>query len=316
MKYCGNCGKLVDDSARFCPDCGKAIAATTSAKDVPVRSGYNKNGHNEAEKKALRAKPFFAIIVFIMTVLVVFGGVMFFEDNGMAFSTAFIAAFTPGLLLLWYIWRLDSLEREPVGLLAKIWILGALSTIVAIVLEMGMDIVWEEFEIDSYTTSGVFLYNIIAIGVSEEFSKYLGVKLGGYKSRHFDYMFDGIVYGAVSALGFAMVENLLYVLDTGLSTALVRSALCIPGHTAYGILMGCFIARAKRCSVRHQAGASINKLLAIIVPAIVHGVYDGLCDLSDETEYGMVVVVLFAALVNAVSYMIIRNMAKEDERIA
>ena len=52
------------------------------------------------------------------------------------------------------------------------------------------------------------------------------------------------------------------------------------------------------------------------MPAIVHGVYDGLCDLSDETEYGMVVVVLFAALVNAVSYMIIRNMAKEDERIA
>ena len=82
-------------------------------------------------------------------------------------------------------------------------------------------------------------------GFIEEGVKYRVLLRRTWNEPHFNHRFDGVVYGVFVSLGFAAVENVLYVLTSGFSTAVVRAIFSIPGHAMFGVVMGEAMSRAK-----------------------------------------------------------------------
>lgn len=210
------------------------------------------------------------------------------------------ASVIPPLYLLWKVFQSDQIEKEPPGLLASIFVLGMLSTIPAGFLELiGSNILGALLpESLSASPSGMRIFNLlfyfIVVGGSEEFVKYCAMRIPSWRSPAFNYVFDGVVYGAAAALGFATLENIMYVLDTGLVTAGVRAWTAIPLHCIAGIFMGHYYGIAKSAERRGDR-ARRNRLLrrSILIPMLIHGAYDFIA--TDESP--LLSVLFFAYIV-------------------
>ena len=117
------------------------------------------------------------------------------------------AAVIPALYLLRFIYKHDSLEREPVGLLLSLVLLGVISTEIAIVLErlgyMVADALWYE---DSLIY--MLVTNFLIVGLAEELAKYVLLKKRTWNNPAFNCSFDGVVYATFVSLGFALWENI------------------------------------------------------------------------------------------------------------
>lgn len=139
-------------------------------------------------------------------------------------------AIAPGAFLLWYFWHRDRLEREPREVVMRVFFLGMASCLPLALLEAPVPKPWDM---------------IVAAPILEELGKFLVVFLFVYRLREFDEPMDGIVYGVAAALGFATLENILYVLQHGVGTGILRAVLSVPGHALWGCLWGYALGRAK-----------------------------------------------------------------------
>ena len=157
----------------------------------------------------------------------------------------FFAALIPPLYLIRYIYKLDKIESEPRGLLVKLFILGALSTLPAMLLEIVFSAVTEGMTVSGSEIWYLLAENFIGVALMEECVKYLALRLGSWRHPAFDYRFDGIVYAVTTSLGFAALENILYAFSFGLGTTLFRAVTSIPGHAIFGIYMGYYYGMAK-----------------------------------------------------------------------
>jgi len=149
--------------------------------------------------------------------------------------TVFVA-FAPVAALLVWIYLKDAYEPEPRVFVAKVSLAGGLLVIVAAALEALLSLL---------LPPSLTMQSFITSGLSEELVKFTGALLVFYRSRHFNEEIDGIVYSSSLALGFAAVENMLYVVGSGLEAGYVRALLPVPGHAFFGVVMGYFLARAK-----------------------------------------------------------------------
>ena len=91
------------------------------------------------------------------------------------------------------------------------------------------------------------------------------------KAKDFDQYYDGILYAVFISMGFALVENVLYVMKGGLSVALLRSILSVPGHMLFAIPMGYFLSISKFESGKDLA---VHRFLSLFVPILLHGTFD------------------------------------------
>ena len=106
--------------------------------------------------------------------------------------TLFFLAVLPGLLLIRYVYKLDSIEKEPLGLLIKLVIYGAIATIPAIIIGLSAnEVMLEIFDEDDILY--LIIDNFIVTALVEEFVKYKALRAASWKHNAFDYMFDGIV---------------------------------------------------------------------------------------------------------------------------
>ncbi len=178
-----------------------------------------------------------------------------------------IIAISPTLALLFFIYQKDRYDREPPGLLFKLFIFGALSVIPVYFIERFLTVL-------NFYNSPLYTAFIVA-GLTEETFKYIIVIYVAYKSRHYDEKLDGIVYSVFVSLGFAGVENILYVLSSGasyISTGATRAIFSVPAHMLFAITMGYYLSLAK-----FSRGHGVSKrysLRALYVPIILHGIYD------------------------------------------
>ena len=183
-----------------------------------------------------------------------------------------IAALLPAIALMVYVYRKDSVEKEPIGLIARLFILGAVAGPLAAIVE---NLAFTAFE--SLLPSGLlllFLEYFIGVAAVEEGFKYLFLNT---VRRHpeFNYVFDGIVYAVAVALGFAALENVLYVFDGGIEVAISRAIFAVPGHAADGVVMGCFFGLARKYEVEgFKNKAFTNRVCALVLPILEHGIYD------------------------------------------
>lgn len=224
-----------------------------------------------------------------------------------------LLAVCPPALLMFFIIQKDKVEKEPPGLLTKLLLLGAVSTISAIILEMaGIGILG--LFLSEESTVYILLENFLVVALSEEAGKYFVLKKCTWKHPAFNYTFDGIVYAVASSLGFATLENILYVVQGGLETGIARAFLSIPGHTIFGIYMGLHYGIARReASLENTAKFRIHKKLALIVPVLLHGTYD-FC-LSMESGWFILLFMVFEVVVTCKAFHTIRTSSAEDTPI-
>ena len=154
-----------------------------------------------------------------------------------------LAALLPALFLMRYIYRKDTIEKEPPGLLTGLAFLGVAAALVAIVLEtLGKGILQAFLSEDDPAYSIIFAFLVVA--VVEEGAKFLFLRWRTWKDPNFNYRFDGIVYAVFLSRGFAAFENISYVMGYGLTAALYRAVLAIPAHMGFAVYMCYFYARA------------------------------------------------------------------------
>lgn len=173
----------------------------------------------------------------------------------------FIIAVTPTIVLLIFIGRHDVNEKEPKSLLFKLFMLGVFSVIPAVILEVIV-------EFPTYDYMDIFLYAFFGVALIEEGVKLFAAKFALKRESSFDEVFDGVIYCVYVSLGFATVENILYVLQYGTSTGLLRAVTAVPAHAVFAVSMGYFMGLSKA-----GKGGVVPKVLTLLAPTVIH-VYD------------------------------------------
>ncbi len=177
-----------------------------------------------------------------------------------------ILSLAPVFIIAGYIYFRDKYEREPLQLLFLSLFFGALTVIPILFLERFLSGFTSLF-----TGLGAAAWNAFAVAAfSEELFKFIALYLLIWKSREFNEKFDGIVYAVFISLGFAAVENLLYVMGNGFGTGIIRAVTAVPAHAVFGITMGFYFGMAK-FYVKQQRRL---KLKAVLYPMILHGIYN------------------------------------------
>ena len=156
-----------------------------------------------------------------------------------------LAALVPVVLLFIRVYRLDRIEKEPRVLLGKLIGLGALAAVPAALVEVGLLHLLGRAA-PRASAAYLLVQNFLIVAGSEELGKFLPVRLAAWRDPAFDYRFDAVVYAVSSSLGFAAVENVLYVMQSDLRTAVSRAILSVPGHFFFAVCMGLFLSRAKQ----------------------------------------------------------------------
>jgi RsiW-degrading membrane proteinase PrsW (M82 family) len=192
------------------------------------------------------------------------------ERGWLNLGVSFLLAAAPALLLLRYYYRQDRERPEPKGLVVRIFLLGIAATFVAIPLELLMS-VFQGLFADFPLLTALFKAFVVAALV-EEYLKLTIVRVFAYRNRNFDEIMDGVVYTVVASLGFACMENILYVMGGTIGTALTRAVTAVPLHATASGLMGYYIGRAKFAPSPRIERALINRGLRIAI--FVHGTYD------------------------------------------
>lgn len=185
-----------------------------------------------------------------------------------------IPALLPVFLILRYVYMLDKKEREPLGFVLKVVIWGAVFSIPCAGVERFMYALISSFY-DTATIEFAWMENTIGVALVEEFSKWFVFMALVWKNKNFDYRYDGIVYAVSASLGFAALENILYIVSYGTGVSIGRAIFAIPGHATFGVFMGFWLSRAKTFWLDGKLfRMRICKLFSLAIPMLIHGFYD------------------------------------------
>jgi RsiW-degrading membrane proteinase PrsW (M82 family) len=177
-------------------------------------------------------------------------------------------AIAPVFIIILYIYFKDKYEKESKRFLFKNFLFGAVvSIIITTILYAVSDIIIPLT--DEFSVIQQFIKAFFVVALVEEFSKYIIVRYYAQPNKEFNEPFDGIVYGVMVSMGFAATENIFYVIDGGIQTAVLRAFTAIPAHATFGILMGYFMGKAKFSNNRIKLN-----LMGLLFAVIFHGAYD------------------------------------------
>lgn len=135
---------------------------------------------------------------------------------------AVIGGLIPSFFWLWFWLQEDKKKPEPKRMIFKTFALGSISIVVAYVLERALfpdpniadklaSVASNTFSLNTLWLIG---WPIVIWAFIEETVKYLAAYIGAYRSKYFDEPIDAMVYMITAALGFAAVENTLFLLKT------------------------------------------------------------------------------------------------------
>ena len=221
------------------------------------------------------------------------------------------AAVLPAIFLLVQIYRADKLDREPGWLIASLVFQGIVSTALAVWTERLGSVVLGWLLPENSVAYRAILY-LVVVACSEEGFKYLLLKRRTWTSPEFNCQFDAVVYAVAVSLGFALWENIDYVIMYGLGTAMLRAVTAVPGHACFGVFMGAFYGMAKRCHNYGRPGqARTFRRLAVLVPVLLHGAYDFI---ASGTGSSWVFVVFVVVMFLAANRMV-RSLSRNDRYI-
>ncbi|WP_071459990.1 glutamic-type intramembrane protease PrsW [Bacillus massilinigeriensis] len=172
------------------------------------------------------------------------------------------AGIAPGLALLSYFYLRDQYDSEPLSMVFKTFIFGAILVFPIMFIQYVI-----QTEVGSQSVISQAFWNA---GFLEEFFKWFIIYYTVYKHVVFDEPYDGIVYGASVSLGFATVENIFYLFSNGLEFALGRALLPVSSHALFGVIMGYYLGKGKFSEKSKAKWIA----LALLIPLVLHGLYD------------------------------------------
>ena len=188
-------------------------------------------------------------------------------------------AVAPPILIIYFIWKADTFNKEPIEKLIKAFLCGVAST-------------FPSYLILNYVTmpslENAFTQAFIGVGLVEEFFKFVFLYFFFYKDKDFDEPLDGIVYALSISMGFAAAENFVYVFDwyedVGFAVAFTRMFTAIPAHATFGVVMGYIIGHGKFLrndnnlqflGLKFKSKKENDYLiLSVVSAAFFHGTYD------------------------------------------
>ncbi|MBL86446.1 MAG: PrsW family intramembrane metalloprotease [Winogradskyella sp.] len=179
-----------------------------------------------------------------------------------------LCAVAPIFTIIIYIYFHDKYEKEPVGLLIANFLFGAIVSIIIVTI---LYIFTGRFIpiTDEYSVWQQFIQAFVVVALSEEFSKYVIVKYFAQPKKAFNEPYDGIIYAVMVSMGFACTENIMYVLQGGYETAILRAFTAVPAHATFGVLMGYFMGLAKFSNNRIKLN-----MAGLFLAVLFHGAYD------------------------------------------
>nr|WP_317356893.1 PrsW family glutamic-type intramembrane protease [uncultured Tyzzerella sp.] len=197
----------------------------------------------------------------------------------------------PIVIILLTIYIKDKYEKEPIKLALTGTLYGMLSSI---------PIVFTERYVMSFAPASSSIYypffvSFMVAAFVEEAYKYIILIFLIYKNNNYNEPFDGILYAVYISLGFATIENILYVFNPilgGIYTGIARAIFSIPAHAMFGIYMGYYLSREKFFNKK-------IKIFSLIVPIFIHGIYDLL--LFTNIKYSNIFFIMFFVYITIVS---------------
>lgn len=236
-----------------------------------------------------------------------------------------LLALAPAIGLMVYVWNKDK-SKEPPKMLALLVLFGVLSSIPSIIIEtIGEKLFSVIF------TPGSAIYNLFyyffVVALAEEGSKFLFMFLYTRKHKDFDGLFDGMIYAIFVSLGFAAFENIFYVIDGGIQTAVMRAVLSVPGHMFFAVFMGYYYSMwhtYKLCDESEKYFANLRMItpkqppykyngylaLSLIVPIAIHGYYDFALSMQNIIFVLSDLALMIALYI--ICFMRIKKMSKRD----
>ncbi|QHS22607.1 intramembrane metalloprotease PrsW [Virgibacillus sp. MSP4-1] len=172
------------------------------------------------------------------------------------------ASIAPGFALLTFFYLKDRFDSEPLSMVLRAFIFGALLVFPIMFIQYG-------FSVED-VGQHPFIQSFLLTGMLEEFFKWFIFLYVIYEHVHFDNHYDGIVYGVAISLGFASLENLLYLFANGIEYALSRAVFPVSSHALFGAIMGYYMGRNKFYPVKSYRMITV----ALFIPSVLHGIYD------------------------------------------
>ena len=207
-------------------------------------------------------------------------------------------ALAPVVFLFTYVYLSDKYEREPLIYLVITFFLGVATALPVVYIGGYLQQITGLSPVHDSNLE-LFLYTFFIVAMTEEGMKFLVLRFYNYPHEEFDEPYDGIMYGVAVSLGFAAIENLLYVFEAegdGFEIGILRMFTAVPAHAMFGVLMGFFVGKAK--FLKDGKGAFGTTMLGLFSAMFFHGVYDFL--LYQESEY----LTLFAFIALAVGIIL------------
>ncbi len=178
-------------------------------------------------------------------------------------------ALAPGLAICLFIFHRDAYNREPKLNLILTFILGAATCYPAALIENSL------IDMEKVSILWIAVRAFLMVALVEELGKFAVLRFYSYPRKSFDEPLDGIVYGVVASMGFATLENVLYItkydaLGMGYQVAWMRMFLAVPAHATFGVIMGYHVGKAKF----DKANSTSWILRGIFWATVFHGFYD------------------------------------------
>ena len=177
-----------------------------------------------------------------------------------------LLSLAPVFIIGGYIYYRDKYDKEPMRFIWKALLAGALIVIPVIFVEQFLSIFLPFFP----GILNAAYHGFVVAAFTEESFKFLALFLLFWRTNIFNEKFDGIVYATFISLGFAGVENVMYVLQYGASTGFTRALTAVPAHAVFGVTMGFYAGQARFYDKKRKE--LLRK--AILVPLLLHGIYD------------------------------------------
>ena len=188
----------------------------------------------------------------------------------------FILALLPIAILGYYTYSQDR-DKEPKRLLLKLFLGGLGAAILTVILSFALRMIFPVFgtDIENYGIIKMLIYTLVIVSFIEEISKFIFTYLISYHNKEYDQLYDMIVYAVFVSLGFAWIENLLYVFDGGITIAISRLLFAVPTHASVAVFMGYYLSLSKYAEIKKLEKQRKKYILySILVPTILHGIYD------------------------------------------
>ena len=225
----------------------------------------------------------------------------------------FLAAILPALVLVYFIYRKDKYEKEPIWVLLLGFFYGALSAVTVSLISGPLQAIGFIPPEEDLSVSAQIMMAFFGAGIPEELIKFLFLFLLLHKNRYFNEYVDGIVYAVCIGMGFAAYENIQYLFayyENWVEVGAMRAILTVPVHFFFAVTMGYFYSKARFGPISDKKR---NLALAILLPIICHSLFDAILMVSHVAGVtGATIYLLFGLYI----YMAGMSKARFEDHLA